>query len=206
VLAQLADGELHLRTIAIEAREGMDADDVEATVGAGGFIKHALEGRPPIIGRRGSRLDKLLGDDPAPSLAKALSQVPLRWNGDIACCLTTGAHPQVKRGSPRRELITLRRGAECHGSTSIELKRICAGRRVTLAAGRPAARPLFAPGAREKVAEGTTEQAHDRIELLISDCHIAGKIAFDRKWCSLAILARSTRQPLGKLERARSRA
>src|SRR5262249_39181169 len=34
VLAQLADGELHLRTIAIEAREGMDADDVEATVGA----------------------------------------------------------------------------------------------------------------------------------------------------------------------------
>jgi hypothetical protein len=48
----------------------MDADDVEAAVGAGGFIKHALEGGPPIVCRRGSRLDKFLGDCPAPSLAK----------------------------------------------------------------------------------------------------------------------------------------
>src|SRR5262249_48451960 len=48
VLAQLADGELHLRTIAIEAREGMDADDVEAAVGAGGFMTDAREGRAPM--------------------------------------------------------------------------------------------------------------------------------------------------------------
>src|SRR5262249_40049088 len=122
VLAQFTDGELHLRTIAIEAREGMDADDVEAAVGAAGFIKHPLESGRPIISRRGSWLDKFLGDCPAPSLAKASGQVPLRWNGDIAGRLTAGAHPQVERGSPRREWITLRRVAECHGSISIELK------------------------------------------------------------------------------------
>jgi hypothetical protein len=76
---------------------------------------------------------------------------------------------------------------------------------VALTAGRPADWALFAPGAREKVVEGTTEQAHDGIELLISDWHIAGKIAFHRKWWALAILARSMRRPLGNLERARSR-
>src|SRR5262245_46563820 len=108
----------------------MDADDVEAAVGAGGFIKHALEGGPPIVCRRGSRLDKFLGDCPAPSLAKAPGQVPLRWNGDIAGRLTAGAHPQVERGSSRRERITLRRVAECHGGGSTELKQIFAGRRI----------------------------------------------------------------------------
>src|SRR5262249_56197285 len=68
VLAQLTDGELHLRTIAIEAREGMDADDVEAAVGAGGFIKHALEGGPPIPSPPPPPLHPFLRSPPPPTL------------------------------------------------------------------------------------------------------------------------------------------
>ncbi len=90
----------------------MDADDVEAPVRLAGFVEHALEGGPAIIGCRGSRLDKFLGDDPPLGLTKPSDQVPLGGNRDIARCLTAGAHPQVERGSPRREGITLRRGAE----------------------------------------------------------------------------------------------
>ena len=83
LLAQLADGELHLGAVAIEAREGMDADDVEARVRAGGFVEHALEGGPAVIGCRSSRLDELRGDDPTLSLAKTPGQVPLGRNGHI---------------------------------------------------------------------------------------------------------------------------
>src|SRR5262249_32146624 len=130
ILAQFTDGELHLRTIAIEAREGMNADHIEAALRARGLINHALEDGSSVIGRRRSWLDKLLGDDPALAIAKPLGQFPLGRNGDIAGRLTAGAHPQVERGSPRREWITLRRVAECHGSISIELKRICGRRRI----------------------------------------------------------------------------
>ena len=41
----------------------MNADDVEAAVRAGGFIEHALEGGPAVIGCRGARLDEFRGDD-----------------------------------------------------------------------------------------------------------------------------------------------
>ena len=77
---------------------------------------------------------------------------------------------------------------------------------MALTAGRPVGRALFASGARENVVQGATEQTDDGIELLIPDDHIGGKIAFDRKWWALAILARSVRAPLGKLERTRRRA
>src|SRR5262249_45034659 len=77
---------------------------------------------------------------------------------------------------------------------------------LALTAGRPVDRALFASGARENVVQGATEQTDDGIELLIPDDHIAGKIAFDRKWWTLAILAQSMRAPVGKLQRARSRA
>jgi hypothetical protein len=83
---------------------------------------------------------------------------------------------------------------------------LCRETDLALAASRPVDRALFASGARENVVQGATEQTDDSIELLIPDDHIAGKIAFDRKWWALAILARSMRAPLGKLERARSRA
>ena len=71
---------------------------------------------------------------------------------------------------------------------------------------RNAERPSFAFGAKEKIVESGAKQTDDGIELLIPDDHIAGKIAFDRKCWALAILARSMRLSLGKLEHARSRA
>jgi hypothetical protein len=77
---------------------------------------------------------------------------------------------------------------------------------LALTAGRPVDRALFTSGARENVVQGATEQTDDGIELLIPHDHIAGKIAFERKWWALAILVRSMRAPLWKLERARSRA
>ena len=76
---------------------------------------------------------------------------------------------------------------------------------MALTPGRPVDRALFASGARENVVEGATEQTDDGIELLIPDDHIAGKIAFDRKWWARAPM-RPPRAPLGKLERTRSRA
>src|SRR6516165_1160179 len=87
VLAQLADGELHLGAVAIETRESMDADNVEATVRACSFIEHALECGSTIIRRRRSRLDKLVGDYPALGFAKTPRQRPLGRNGYIACRL-----------------------------------------------------------------------------------------------------------------------
>ena len=103
----------------------MDADDVEAPVRAGGFLEHALEGGPAVIGCRSSRLDELRGDDPTLSLAKTPGQVPLGRNGHIACGLAAGAYPQIERGSSRRQWIRPRRSAERHGSISIELEAIC---------------------------------------------------------------------------------
>jgi hypothetical protein len=64
---------------------------------------------------------------------------------------------------------------------------------------------LFALGAREKAVEGTTEQAYDRIELLISDRHIAGKIAFQAHGRLLVTPARSTGGLNGGTNRQRRR-
>src|SRR5262249_17748869 len=209
MLAQVADGELHLRTIAIEAREGMNADHIEAALRARGLINHALEGGSSVIGRRRSWLDKLLGDDPALGIAKPLGQFPLGRNGDVAGCLASRAHAKIERSSPRSDQIRLRGRTECHGGICSCEPRIAGAEQRVLSFGLAqwnAERPSFAFGAKEKIVESDTKQTDDGIELLIPDDHIAGKIAFDRKCWALPILARSMRPSLGKLEHPRSRA
>ena len=50
VFAEPPDAQLHLGAITIEAREGMDTNDIEATLRARCLIEHALEYRPTIVG------------------------------------------------------------------------------------------------------------------------------------------------------------
>jgi hypothetical protein len=124
-------------------------------------------------------------------LAKAPGQVPLGGNRHVAGRLPAGAYPQVERGSSRRERITLRRGAECHGRISTGLKRASAGGPdAALTASRDAGRRLFTSSAGKNVIKGAAEQTADGIELLILDCHVAGKIAFDEQRRLIIMLAR----------------
>ena len=46
---------------------------------------------------------------------------------------------------------------------------------------KPARCNPSASGAGENVIKGATEQTDDGVELLIIDCHVAGKIAFDEQ-------------------------
>ena len=54
-----------------------------------------------------------------------------------------------------------------------------------------AARRLFASGAGENVVKGAAQQTNDDVELLITDGHLAGKIAFDGQRRLMIALARS---------------
>jgi hypothetical protein len=75
----------------------MDADDVEAALGASRLIEHALEYRPTIIGGRSSWLNKFFCHHPALRLTITAGQIALGGNRDIPGSLTTRTDAQIER-------------------------------------------------------------------------------------------------------------
>ena len=89
-LGEAADVELELELVAKEAAEAVDQDHVERRRLGGCRVDHALEFRPPIIGRGQAGLD-IVGDDlPAPRHAIGLRLAALVRDGKIALCLPAG--------------------------------------------------------------------------------------------------------------------
>ena len=101
VLGEAADVELELELVAEEAAEAVDQDHVEHRRLGGRRVDHALEFRPPIVGRGCAGLD-IVGDDlPAARRAISLGLAALVRDGEIVVGLPSGRDSQVE-GSTNR--------------------------------------------------------------------------------------------------------
>src|SRR5207244_1330187 len=100
-LGEAADIELELELVAEEAAETVDQDYFERRRLGGCRVNHALEFRPPVIGRGRTWLD-IVGDDlPAARGAIGLGLSALVRDGKVAVGLPAGRDSQVE-GSTNR--------------------------------------------------------------------------------------------------------
>jgi hypothetical protein len=97
ILGKPADVELELEFVTEEAAEAVNQDHVERRWLDCRRVDHALELRPPIVGRGCSRLD-VVGDDlPAARCAMGLCLAALIRDREIAIGLPSRRDPQVER-------------------------------------------------------------------------------------------------------------
>ena len=96
VLGKPANIKLKLELVTEEAAEAVDQDHIECRRLDRRRVDHALELRPPIVGRRRARLD-IVGDNLPPTrCAIALCLAALIRDGEIAIGLPSRRDPQVE--------------------------------------------------------------------------------------------------------------
>jgi hypothetical protein len=121
VPGELPDVELQLEVVAEEAAERMNDHHVEAGRLLGPGLHHALELRPPIIGRRGARLDIGLHQLVVARGPIRLALLALVGDGHVMFGLPRGRDAQVEGGAERDRAHAAFLKARCtaFGSRSI---------------------------------------------------------------------------------------
>ncbi|WP_306119110.1 MULTISPECIES: hypothetical protein [unclassified Roseitalea] len=97
VLGELADVELQLEMVAEEAAEGVDHHDIEGGGLCRAGLHHALEFRPPVIGRRGSWLDIRLDEVVSARRAIGFALPALVGDRDVVLRLPGRRDAQIQR-------------------------------------------------------------------------------------------------------------
>jgi hypothetical protein len=96
VLGEPADVELKLELVAEEAAEAMHNYDIKRWRPSRSGVDHALELRPPVVGRRHAGLDIVGHDLPTAFLAIAFGLATLVGNGEVTVGLSAGRDSQIE--------------------------------------------------------------------------------------------------------------
>ena len=112
------DRHLHLGTVTIKAREGMNTNNIENPVRTCRLLQHFLEDRAFVVSGRCTRLNKLGHHFPPLRLTITGGGIALRWQGNIIFGLASGANAQIKSYPLNRVLRQRASGREGHNRKS----------------------------------------------------------------------------------------
>jgi len=102
-LGEPADVEFKLELVAEEAAEAVHDNRVEGRRLGRSGVDHALELRPPVVGRRHAGLDIIGHDLPAAFLTVAFGLATLVGNGEVTVGLSAGRDSQIEGNANRRD-------------------------------------------------------------------------------------------------------